>query len=131
MNSLTYLILCARMQGNKLDGRLSSSGKSPVVKQQTLPTMPQRHMWLHRLLFFLDMKNSDTEQHHHHHQQQQQQQGGGKMPILAGAGLQLPPTALTAGLVQPQVYQILEVKVGPIKVNIHKTFAKSTYGPAS
>jgi len=74
-----------------LEGRISSSGKSPVVKQQTLPTMPQRHMWLHRLLFFLDRPNRNQQQHE------------AKTPVLGGAGLQLPPTALNAGLVQPKV----------------------------
>jgi len=88
--------VCAVIQA-KLEGRISSSGKSPVIKQHTLPTMPQRHMWLHRLLFFLD--NSDED----HQLQQQQQQREAKTPVLAGPGLQLPPTALNAGLVQPQV----------------------------
>ena len=87
-----------RMQ-TKTAGRISSSGKSPVVKQHTLPTMPQRHMWLHRLLFFLDLpRYYQCEQ-----QQQQQQRDEETTPVLAGRGLQLPPTAFSAGFVQPQV----------------------------
>jgi len=90
------------LQG-KPEGRLVSSGKSPVVKQHTLPTMPQRHMWLHRLLFFLD-----SPYHHHQchsqQQQQQQQQGDVKTPVLAGPALHIPPpTFVYAGLVQPKV----------------------------
>jgi len=82
---------------------MSWRGKGRVMKQYTLPTMPQRHMWLHRLLFFLDLP---------HWQQQQQQQGchgdgdgdgDEKTPVLVGRSLQLPPTSVKAGLVQPQV----------------------------
>jgi len=62
--------------------------------------MPQRHMWLHRLLFFLDRTDKDEKP-------QQQQQREAKTPVLTGAGLQLPPTALKHGLVQPKVLNIL------------------------
>jgi len=66
--------------------------------------MPQRHLWLHRLLFFLDIGNKDDHPHPHPQQQQQQQQERGtKTPVLTGTTLQLPPTALHTGLVQPKV----------------------------
>ena len=39
--------LVDRVQARAAARHISSSGKSPVVKQHTLPTMPQRHMWLH------------------------------------------------------------------------------------
>ena len=91
------------VEGRTTEGRISSSGKSPVIKQHTLPTMPQRHMWLHRLLFFFT-DNSDKDYHNQQQQQQQQQQGEAKTPILTGPGLQLPPTSLNAGLVQPRVW---------------------------
>ena len=97
LDCCTQCCVCSRTQ-TELEGRTSSRGKSPVVKQQTLPTMPQRHMWLHRLLFFLERPNKDLA-----NQQQQQQQREAKTAVLGGAGFQLPPTAVNAGLVQPKV----------------------------
>jgi len=52
-------------------------------------------MWLHRLLAFLDFHNKD--------QQRRQTSAHKKTPLLTGQGIQLPPTAINAGLVQPMV----------------------------